>query len=115
MIVKEDSIFTDTIAEDIHITGNAKATINGIVNGSVFVEDDSSLNLIGIVNKNVEVSEKASSEINGIVNGSVINLGGKVRICGIVSSIQGKPHSVLVEKDSIIGTKKMPASQMVHY
>lgn len=115
MIINEDTIFADVISEDIQIISDAHVTVSGIVSGNISVEDTSSLTMTGICNKSIEIFETARSSITGIVNGTVINRGGNVRISGIVSSISGKPHSVLVKKDSIVGGNRLPADQMAPY
>lgn len=94
-----NDIETGKIEGDVSISKNFQ--LDGLITGSATVETGMHFQLQGVVNKDLIVSNGASAQINGTVNGNVINLGGVVRIQGVVRGIvQGEAE---ISPNAVIG------------
>jgi cytoskeletal protein CcmA (bactofilin family) len=92
-------IETGKIEGDLSVSQNFQ--LDGVITGSVTVKAGVHFQLHGVVNKNVIVSNGASAQINGVVNGDIINLGGVVRVQGVVrGTIQGDAE---ISPSAVIG------------
>ncbi|WP_448682577.1 hypothetical protein [Pseudomonas nicosulfuronedens] len=76
----------------------------GIIAGSVVVKNGAMLLLEGVINGDLTLEANSSAIIRGTVSGSVFNNGGKLEIRGVVTrAVHRNGGETLVHRHAIIG------------
>jgi hypothetical protein len=88
------------------ITVGHELTVHGIVTGDVTVVAGGVLALHGVCGGNLVIHKDAEAYLHGIVGGDARNLGGHLRVYGIVGGQVRTTHGgeTFVDKNAILGT-----------
>jgi len=94
-------VIRNRIEKDMEI--NEDTTLNGIIIGSVIVNNGVRFYLHGMLNGNLVIKNGSKVYINGIVNGNVKNNGGYLEVYGIINGkLVRESGQTIVDEDANI-------------